>query len=171
MRNAEIIIRKAAIDDAEALTQAHIRSWRAAMEGFIPAKEVAKFCDSRPQRWKEGLSREDHTTHAVLLDGEIVGWFAFGPCRGDFADDRYCHLYAIYLDPSAQRRGAGRQIMAYAEERAREMGKSAMVLKVFAKNKSSRRFYEACGYHKDGRGRVRRDYGRRLRVLRYVKEI
>jgi len=164
-------IRKATLDDAPAITQAHIRSWRAACEGFISAKEVDKFCASRPQRWQEGLAREDHTTHVAVLEGEAVGWFAFGPCRGDFVDDSYYHLYAIYLDPSAQRRGIGRQMIAFAEAQAREVGKTAMVLKVFAKNESSRRFYEACGYHKDGRGKVRRDYGRRLRVLRYVKEL
>ena len=164
-------IRKAVLDDAPALTQAHIRSWRAAMSGFIPAKEVEKFCASRPQRWQESLSREDHTTHAVLLDGKIVGQFAFGPCRGGFVDDRYYMLYSIYLAPEAQRRGIGRQLMAYAEQRAREQGKTAMVLKVFAKNESSRRFYEACGYHRDGRGKLRNDYGRPLRVLRYVKEL
>ena len=141
------------------------------MEGFIPAKAVDEFCESRPQRWREGLSREDHTTLVAVLDGKIVGHFNFGPCRGDFIDERYHMLYSIYLDPDAQRRGIGRQLMSYAEERAREAGKTAMVLKVFEKNEASRRFYEACGYRRDGRGNVRNDYGKRLRVLRYVKEI
>ena len=166
-----LIIRKAAIADASAITQAHIRSWKAAMEGFIPAKAVEKFCASRPQRWQENLSRADHTAHVALLEGKVMGWFSFGPCRGDFVDDSYYHLYAIYIDPDFQRRGIGRQMITYAEARARELGKTAMILKVFAKNKSSRRFYEACGYHRDGRGTMRHDYGRRLRVLRYVKEL
>lgn len=164
-------IRKATLADAPALAQAHIRSWKASMAGFIPAKEVEKFCASRPQRWQEGLSREDHPTHVAVLDGKIVGHFSFGPCRGDFVDERYYMLYSIYLDPSVQRRGIGRQMIAYAETQARELGKTAMILKVFAKNESSRRFYEACGYHKDGRGKLRSDYGRPLRVLRYVKEL
>ena len=141
------------------------------MSGFIPAKEIEKFCNSRPQRWREGLSREDHTTHVAVLDGKVVGNFSFGPCRGDFVDDSCYHLYAIYIDPDFQGRGIGRQLMAYAEAQAREQGKARMILKVFAKNEGSRRFYEACGCRKDGRGRVRRDYGRRLRVLRYVKEL
>ena len=166
-----LIIRKATLDDAPALTQAHVRSWRAAMSGFIPAKEVEKFCAGRAQRFQASLSREEHPTHVAVLDGKVVGWFAFGPCRGDFVDERYYHLYTIFLDPDVQRKGIGRQLMAYAEEQAWANGKTAMVLKVFAKNKDSRRFYEACGYHKDGLGKVRNDYGRRLRVLRYVKEL
>ena len=167
----DLEIRRATLDDAPAITQTHIRSWRAACEGFVPAKAVAAFCDTRPQRWRDILSRKDHTTNAVLLDGEIVGYFNFGPCRGDFVDDRYYHLYTIFLDPDVQRRGIGRQLMAYAEEQARANGKTAMVLKVYAKNESSRRFYEACGYHKDGLGKVYNDFGKRLRVLRYVKEL
>jgi len=164
-------IRKATIDDADALAQAHIRSWRASHAGYVPAKAVAEFCANRPRRWQVNLSREDSTTRAVLLEGKIVGHFSFGPCRDDSLDDSYCHLYSIYIDPDFQRRGVGRRLMAYAEAQAREQGKAAMVLKVFEKNEASRRFYEACGYRRDGRGRMRNDYGRRLRVLRYVKEL
>jgi len=166
-----LIIRKATIDDAPAIAQAHIRSWRAAMAGIVPAKEIDKFCANRPQRWQENLSRKDHTTHLAVLDGEAVGFFNFGPCRDDSLDDRYYHLYTIFLDPSVQRRGIGRQLMAYAEEQTRNRGKPFMMLKVFAKNEASRRFYEACGYHQDGWGKLRNDFGRRLRVLRYVKEL
>jgi len=141
------------------------------MEGFIPAKAVEEFCASRPQRWLDNLSREDHTTHVPVLDDKTVGFFNFGPCRDDSLDDSYYHLYSIYIDPAFQRQGIGRQMMAYAEACAREQGKRAMMLKVFEKNEDSRRFYEACGYRKDGKGRIRNDYGRRLRVLRYVKEL
>ena len=164
-------VRRATIDDAPALAQAHIRAWKAACESFIPAKAVAEFCASRPQRWQEKLSREDHTTRAVLLNGRIVGHFNFGFCLDESLDDSYYQLYTIYIDPDTQRQGIGRKLMIYAEEQARANGKRAMVLKVFAKNESARRFYESCGYHRDGRGKIYNSYGRRLRVLRYIKEL
>jgi len=164
-------IRKATIDDAPALTQAHVRSWRKSHEGYVPAKAVEAFCASRPQRWVEILSREVITTHVALLDGRIVGHFSFGPCRGEDLGERYWQLYSLYLDPDCQRQGIGRQLIAFAEGRAREQGKTAMTLQTFGKNKPARLFYEACGYRRRDRGKVRREYGRPLRVLRYVKEL
>jgi len=166
-----ITIRPATIDDAPALAQAHIRSWRASHERYVPAKAVEKFCDTRPQRWQKILSRADHTTHVALLEGRIAGHISFGPCRGKDLGERYWQIYSLYLDPDVQRHGIGRQLAAFAETQARKQGKAAMTLQTFGKNKPARRFYEACGYVRYGRGKLRNDYGRRLRVLRYVKEL
>jgi len=171
--NAEISIRKAALDDAPALAEIHSRGWESAYAGIIPAETIAFKRTQRPAQWQAWVVRGDHEIYAAVLDGRLVGFVTMKqPDDHENLPSYYHEVGAIYLDPPVYRRGIGRQLMAYAEARARELGKSALMLWVFEDNAPSRRFYEACGYARDVKGEmVENEYGHTLRSLRYVKEI
>ncbi|MDR2687788.1 MAG: GNAT family N-acetyltransferase [Oscillospiraceae bacterium] len=164
-------IRKATIDDAPAVAEVHTRAYEMAYTGIIPADKLAQMCADHPKRRKENLSRQDHTTHVAVLDHRIVGFFNFGPCHCDDLGERYYQVYAIYLHPDCHRRGIGKAMMDYAHARARERGKTAMMLWVFEENAPARRFYEACGYQPDGTLRIDDFGGRPVKGLRYRREL
>ena len=171
MQNAEITIRKAAIDDAPACAEIHCRSWEAAYSDFVPAEYLAQRRPNRLEKWQGYLVSGLYEYYVPVLDGKVVGFLSLRPPdEHENLPDCYYEVAAIYLDPSVYRQGIGRQLMAFAEEQARALGKTALMLWVFEDNAPSRRFYEACGFRHDGASEIH-EYGRPLRVLRYVKEL
>jgi len=166
-----ITIRPATTDDAPACAEIHCRGWEAAYSDFIPAEAIAQKNAARPAAWPGYLASGKYDYYVPVLEGKVVGFLSLGqPSGHESLPDCYCELGGIYLHPSVYRQGIGRKLMAFAEDRARETGKTAMMLWVFEDNAPSRRFYEACGYRPDGAADTH-EYGRTLRSLRYVKEL
>lgn len=62
------------------------------------------------------------------------------------------HLYVdiLAVRPEAQRRGLGRQLMAFAEDEARRLGLPALRLFTNAKMTENRRFYPRLGFREIG---------------------
>jgi len=167
----ELHIRPAVLDDAPACAEIHSRGWEAAYADFIPAEAIAERRARRPTQWPEWLASGKSNHYVPVLDGQVVGFISLGqPNARENLPDCTCEVGGLYLHPSVYRQGIGRKLMAFAEERAREKGKTAMMLWVFEDNALSRRFYEACGYRPDS-AMEEHEYGRMLRSLRYVKEI
>ncbi|MCL2299251.1 MAG: GNAT family N-acetyltransferase [Firmicutes bacterium] len=164
-------IRPATIDDAPACAEIHCLGWEAAYSGFIPVEAIAKKNAERPARWPGYLASGLYDYYVPVLEGQVVGFLSLRPPEAsENLPDCYYEVGGLYLHPLVYRQGIGRKLMAFAEERAREKGKTAMMLWVFKDNAPSRRFYEACGYHPDS-AVEEHEYGRTLRSLRYVKEL
>ena len=166
----DLCIRPAVLSDAPACAEIHSRGWEAAYADLIPARAMAERRARRPAQWQANLS-QPHEVYVSVLGGKVAGFLSTRqPDEHENLPDCYYEVGGIYLDPSVYRQGIGRKLMVFAEEQARAKGKTSMMLRVFEDNAPSRRFYEACGYRPDG-ATEEHDYGRRLRVLRYVKEI
>ena len=170
---AELFIRPATIVDAPACIEIHCRGWEAAYAGLIPAEAIAQKNATRPAAWPGYLTDGLYDYYLSVLEGKVVGFISLGrPNEKENLPDSYYEVGAIYLHPSVYRQGIGRKLMAFAEEQARALGKTALMLWVLEGNTSSRRFYEACGYRLDPNGASKeRNFGLVLRSLRYVKEI
>ncbi len=85
---------------------------------------------------------------------------------------RIAEIYAIYVDPAAWRRGAGRLLMDEAGARFRKEGYSRVTLWVLAENAAGRRFYAALGFTEDVSARKMIEHGgRELIELRYTREL
>jgi len=167
----ELHIRPAVLDDAPACAEIHCKGWEAAYADFIPAEAIAERRARRPAQWPEWLAGGKSNHYVAVLDGRVVGFLGLRlPGERENLPECYYEVGGLYLHPDVYRRGIGRQLMQFAEERAREKGKTAMMLWVFEDNAPSRRFYEACGYSPDS-AMEEHEYGRTLRLLRYVKEI
>jgi len=166
-----LIIRRATIDDAPACAEIHSRSWEVAYAGLVPAESIAERRTRRPAQWQANLSRDGHGVYVPVLDGKAVGFLSLrSPDARENLPDHYYELGGIYLHPDVYRQGIGRKLMAFAEEHARSLDKTAMMLWVFEENEGSRRFYEACGYSPDGKTDIS-EYGKPLVTMRYVKKI
>jgi ribosomal protein S18 acetylase RimI-like enzyme len=90
----------------------------------------------------------------VVEDGTIVGAIVLRPQPEGLLVENVAVL------PAAQGRGIGRQLMAFAEERARELGLAKLRLYTNERMTENLAFYPALGYvevgrrHEDGFDRV-----------------
>jgi ribosomal protein S18 acetylase RimI-like enzyme len=100
--------------------------------------------------WMRQLLADPAVTVLVAEDGEAIGFAVVR--RSDspghtFAFPRLsATVEALGVTANAQRRGAGRALMAAAEELARSWGAASVVLDVQSFNQAALDFYRALGY-------------------------
>ena len=141
-------VRRAVPGDAEAIGRVHVRAWQESYAGLLPEAEIARWTAAgRSQMWRTALIRGTARGICVAeIDGVVVG---FGACADQRAPELKARGFtgevtAIYVLRAAQRRGAGRQLMAAMEHAAKEHGCTAAYLTTFSFQ--ARPFYESLGY-------------------------
>ncbi len=63
-------------------------------------------------------------------------------------------IHTLCIPPSQARRGLGRKMVAFALQRARDLGYAAFRLDTASSNKPAQRLYETCGFRYAGRAEV-----------------
>ena len=161
-------IRPATGDDALAIETIRVRGWQTAYRHVFPVGEL----DALPvdsARWRPRLVTPPTGWSTFVAEdaGAVVGFASVGPSR----DVRGLgELYAIYVDPEAWSTGAGRALIAQAEERlASEY--DAATLWVLEDNPRARAFYERAGWAPDGARKAEDRWGVRAPEVRYRKEL
>ncbi len=154
-----VTIRPARDTDAQDIARVHIRAWRHAYAGIMPAGHLAGLDE---QAWtaahrarllaEEG--RGSRTDVAYAADGTISGFASCGPYRvaqdATRPDSAFGEVYAIYVDPARLGTGCGLALMRTATAYLRERGWTEVRLWVLADNARARRFYERFGFAPDG---------------------
>ena len=140
-------IRPATVEDAPALAQVHVASWRETYRGLVPDAYLDSLSvPERTERWRGRLSGADPGAFTLVAeddDGRSVGFATGGSERG--GDPVYTgELYAIYLLQAAQRAGLGRRLVQAVVEQLLASGHTTMLVWTLAAN-PSRGFYERLG--------------------------
>jgi ribosomal protein S18 acetylase RimI-like enzyme len=145
-------VRNATVDDAQAIETIRIRGWQRAYRHVFPAEQL----DAMPVDWSRWATRisDPPVKWTILVVGDpVVGFAATGPSRDDDGLDGIGELYGIYVDPDAWGAGAGRALIAAAEDAlARDFAEAT--LWVLEDNPRARRFYELAGWAWDGTRKV-----------------
>lgn len=88
----------------------------------------------------------------VAVDGgdpQVVGVVSV-QCQRHFTGAMDAYVGELAVHPRAVRTGVGRQLMAAAEDWARQQGLRHLTLETGAANTAARRFYAALGYLEEG---------------------
>ena len=140
-------IRTATVQDAAAIAQVHVESWRTTYTGIVPDEFLAQLsAEQREQFWRQVL--QDPGSQTVVYVAEmasrgVIGFASGGPERS--GDPVYPgELYAIYLLAQHQGRGIGRQLAMALVNRLTQNGITALLLWALADN-PARKFYERLG--------------------------
>jgi RimJ/RimL family protein N-acetyltransferase len=167
-----VLIREATPDDAEAIAQVSVESWRAAYGGLMPAE----FLDglSVPEEaagWGRRLSQPDprgrHTS--VAIDGgRVVGFVTSGP---DPHDPIVGLVFLMYVRPDLWGSGAGDALMAASLRSLQDIGFQEAALWVLEANLRARRFYERSGWTLEGSHRFDDYGGTLLPAVRYRRDV
>ena len=138
-----LTIRLATQDDAAAIAQVHVASWRTTYAGIVPDEYLAALSEiERELRWKESFALGVQV-YVAEVDGKVVGFISGGAIREPI--DAYDgELYAIYLRQSAQGQKIGRQLLEKLAAFLILQGFHSMAVWVLDQN-SAKRFYARTG--------------------------
>ena len=143
-----MIIRKAEVKDAEAISKIHALSWKKAYQIMLPQ---AYLDDLRENFWTEAFENwisNDHLTVKIIFDDELpVGCIAYGRSR-DEKKPQWGEIVSVYVLPEYYGKGFGSQLMINAIKDMREMGFENLYLWVLNENRQAQMFYEKHGFVK-----------------------
>jgi ribosomal protein S18 acetylase RimI-like enzyme len=109
-----VTIRPATLSDAPGIARVQVETWRFAYVGIVPQAFLDAFeVNEQALRWESVLLDGSHVFVAENADG-VCGFISGGALRDgiDVAAQNYdAEIYALYVAPAAQGRGAGRQLM------------------------------------------------------------
>jgi GNAT superfamily N-acetyltransferase len=173
---APVRIRTATEDDAAAIAEVHVASWRGAYRGVVPDQVLdgADLLGGRRRMWQRLLGDAAPAGHAAWVaeaDGQVVAFADVLPSRDDDADERTAEVPMIYALPQAWGTGAGRELMAAALAGARAAGYRSVTLWVLDTNERARRFYERAGFAPDGTEKTDTTAGATLTEVRYRRDL
>lgn len=178
MTNSELGIRPATMQDARAIADVHIRSWRATYHRIVAATTLAGLdVDKRATIWTTRLTTPERGEHTlVALLSTLVGFVQFGPSP-DRDDDAATtgQIFAIHVDPNTTGRGVGRALLTASLGSLTRASYQRATLWVVAGNDRARRFYELAGWTPDGATRREKlalpgETGDQVTVVRYARQ-
>lgn len=144
------MIRTAAPQDAEAIAQVHILSWKQAYRGVLPEAFLANLSLlQRQSYWADMIIKGLSEVLVAETEDKIVGFSSFGLCRN--VSSQGCHylLRAFYLSPKHWDQGFGRALWLASRDMMRSKGAEQISLWVLAGNDRAINFYKVAGFQED----------------------
>jgi GNAT superfamily N-acetyltransferase len=167
-----VLIRDAQPGDEDAVADVHVRAWKSAYRGLLPAEYLDGLRPSdRICGYRFGALDADAPHTLLAFDRTaLLGFSTFGASRDQDAADA-AELYALYVDPGRWRTGTGRALLLASRERLHRLGYSEAILWVLRGNQAGERFYEADGWRRDGSSRWEDPWGVRSEVFRFRRAL
>ena len=152
-----IVVRSPTFGDVPELARINVDTWRDAYAGIVPDSRLQMNVDQYVERWRENLDNGPPGVEFLVadLDGVVAGYAIVGPYRpqpeADAEDTAsWGELFAIYVDPPRQDRGAGKALHDTALDRLRERSYERVALWVLTANVPAVVWYERQGWVPDG---------------------
>jgi ribosomal protein S18 acetylase RimI-like enzyme len=166
-------IRSATDEDARAIAEIHVGSWRAAYRGLLPDDVLARLSvDRREAYWRAAVASTDSAVLVADRDGVVVGFVQVGATNDLEADPVTTgEVIAIYVAPEVYGQGVGRSLMEGAVEELRRRAFVRATLWVFTSNDRARSFYERVGWRLDGATKVDQFGDADMHEVRYARDI
>ena len=141
-----INIRLAKPSDALDMAKIHALSWEVAYKDIIPQEYIKAKNATRPDLYRRIITDENTMRYVIQINNKTIGIMGIAPPQDDDLDDTFYELHFIYLHPDYFRKGIGTEVLNYAFNKAKELGKNNMVVWVFTKNTNTINFYKKCGF-------------------------
>jgi ribosomal protein S18 acetylase RimI-like enzyme len=143
-------VERAKLEDAHAIAEIHVLTWRAVYQGIVPADYLATLSvEKREALWRDSIAKGTPELWVAKTEGRVIGWVASGPCRDKGTPPQVGEVWAIYVTPSHWSSGVGRALWLTARERLQQHGYKSVSLWVLAENSRAIKFYLAAGFAPD----------------------
>jgi ribosomal protein S18 acetylase RimI-like enzyme len=138
-------VRRATVDDAEAIERIRVETWRATYRGLLPADLIDQLQPNVERRRERLRSPPPSELNFVAEeDPYVVGFAVAGPERTH--DPEYSgEIYAIYVLPGSHRKGHGRALVGACARELATRGMTSLLIWVLRENQVGRGFYERIG--------------------------
>ena len=144
MTTITIGIRKAELDDAEAIADVHHAAWQGAYSGIIPHRSLTNMLQRRGAGWWANAIRRAASVLVVEIGGTIAGYATIGRNRARELKQQG-EIYELYLRPEYRGIGLGSRLFAAARARLRDHGLKGMVVWALEDNANALDFYAGAG--------------------------
>lgn len=139
-----LVIRPMLPEDVAAKGYVHWKSWQETYPGMVDADYLSRLtlekCVDMAKQWPDNIL-------VALLDGEVVGFSAYGTCRSEDLPDSG-EVFAVYVLKKAQKMGIGRKLMDAAFEKLKSF--DTIAIWALDQNRNAIAFYEHYGFRLDG---------------------
>ena len=124
-------------------------NWKQQYGGYVnPQLLNEEGCQKRARRMKQDFSLHRLSEYVWDEEGRVLGLLSFGPSADEDKTDTF-EIWRVYIDPDAQGRGIGRNLLAFGEKMATAQGYREIVIWAFRENKRAVFFYQKHGYEPD----------------------
>lgn len=144
MNTLAIGIRKAEPQDATAIAEVHLNTWRHAYSGIIPHKALTRMVNRRGADWWAGAIRRAAGVLVVEIGGSVAGYATIGRNRARDLDQQG-EIYELYLRPEYQGIGLGTRLFSAARRALADFGLKGMVVWALEENEGALAFYRGAG--------------------------
>lgn len=141
-----ITVRRASIDDLEALTAAYIAGWRAGFSQMFSASVFMQddFDQQRRRECQEMLLDDTIDVHVAERDGHVVGYL--GLVEAPDASE----IVALWVHPHSWGSGAGPAMLAAIEDQHRNVGRMRLRAWLPEDSPRARRLFEKASWRPTG---------------------
>lgn len=165
------MIRTAGPDDATAIAQVHVASWRAIYRNQMPNELLDSLdVENRVKRWSAIIASHPGETLVAEKDNRIVGFVNFGPDR-DAPTSSMGEIRAIYLLEEYWRKGLGSRMLDTTINELQLHSFASVMIWVLQSNNNAINFYQKHGLQKDGLTKTETIDGFELNAVRMSKPI
>lgn len=151
---ADVSVRIAWSDDAAAIAELQVRTWREVYAGLLPADALPDDVDAAAAAWKAALSKPGDARNRVLVALErnrVVGFAitspASDPDRDPIVDGE---LSEVTIDPTERGKGHGSRLLQAAADTLVADRFERAVLWTMAGDDALRKFLTEAGWAADG---------------------
>ena len=145
MMNTEISY--ATAQDARAIAEIHVASWREAYRDLLPEPYLAGL-DVAELEARFRQATEDRMCDVLLArrDGVLQGWLHCDPARDPGVPTTEGEIMAHNVAPTAWSSGVGQSLWLRAKDILIQRGYMTSILWVFAQDERAIRFYRSAGF-------------------------
>jgi L-amino acid N-acyltransferase YncA len=154
----EVMVRRAGLDDIDALAEIHVAGYELAHRGLVPDEMIeVRTPELRRRVWRERLSapQEGDVVLVAEVDGKVLGFASFHPATPSEAggSEATALWENLYLDPSYVGSSVAPSFYDAMVPVLREQGFAEVVAFVADGNQRIARFFKRRGFRFDGASR------------------
>ncbi len=140
----EVKIAHARVEDLPGIAAVVVRAWRATFAGLLRASFLANLnVETQLLRHQNAFAKPGAIYHVAKVADQVVGFASGGPTRHEaFVEPN--ELYALYLLPTWQRQGLGRQLFNRLSSELQKPERLGLLALVLANN-PNQGFYHRLG--------------------------
>lgn len=146
-----IAVRKARLDDAEALVRIFRETWHSAYNGIIPTLHLARLIQRRDVAWWRASIRAEKHLFVLEVATKIVGYASCGPARNK--KSKHGEIYELYITPLYQGMGLGEHLFEACRHQLDIDQLEGMIVWALEDNVSAQDFYWRQGGRPKGKSR------------------
>jgi ribosomal protein S18 acetylase RimI-like enzyme len=140
-----VVIREAMPEDSREIVRVQVDTWRATYRTIVPQSYLDQMdYDVHAEWWRQQLAAGSSRTYVAEKGGSVCGFISGGRLREPLAafDGE---IYALYVEPGAQRCGGGRAMMRELAAALLQDGLTSGAVWVLERNPACSFYARLCG--------------------------